>query len=237
MRIFPCLLVFLVTPISAFEFGLVAETSKNAESLLVNGRNISINTGGIGLQTSVRFFGDHLDLSASVLFASNGDSAATFSGATVFGPAKLAMSSATIKAYAFPDSRLTPLASYTVLKRTGDIDFTGFRNTAPASGTARITYDQEAWALGFRFAISPDISVDLKRGKHQWGLLSNARGSLGAVKISTAIEAGNLDTFNALSLRYKVGAWLYLGEYGSYELRADNQTTTNNLKISACYMF
>ena len=163
--------------------------------------------------------------------------AATFSGATVSGPAKLAMTTATIKAYAFPDSRLTPLASYTILNRTGDIDFTGFRNTTPASGAARITYDQKALALGFRFAFSPEASLEMLTGKHQWGLLSNANGSLGAFKVATVIQAGNIDTFNTLALKYKVGGWVYAGEYGSYELSADNKTLTTNLKMSVCYEF
>ena len=237
MRIFPCLLAFLGTPVSAFEFGLIAEASKNAESLLVNGRFISINTGGIGLQASERFLSDHFELSTSALFAANGDSGATFSGAAVSGPAKLAMSSAKIKAYALPDSRLTPLVSYTVIKRTGDIDFTGFRNTTPASGAARITYDQEVFGLGFRYAFSPETSLEMLTGKHQWGLLSNAKGSLGAFKVATVIQASNTDTFNTLTLKYKIGSWVYVGEYGSYDLNADNKTTTTNLKMSVCYEF
>ena len=237
VRTLSILLAVLATPVSALELGLVAEASKSAENLLVNGRYISINTRGIGLQASERFFSDHLDLSASALFASNGDSAATFSGAAVSGPAKLAMSSATIKAYAFPDNRLTPLAAYNVLKRTGDIDFTGLRNTTLVSGTARVTYDQEAWALGLRFTLNPDISLELMTGKHQWGLLSNANGSLGAFKVATVIQAGNIDTFNTVAIKYKLGGWVYAGEYGSYELSADNKTSTTNLKMSVCYEF
>ena len=237
VRTLSILLAVLATPVSALELGLVAEASKNAESLLVNGRYISINTGGVGLQASERFFSDHLELSGSALFAANGDSGATFSGAAVSGPAKLAMSSAKIKAYALPDSRLTPLVSYTVIKRTGDIDFTGFRNTTPASGAARITYDQEVLGLGFSYAFSPDASLEMLTGKHQWGLLSNAKGSLGAFKVATVIQASNTDTFNTLTLKYKIGSWVYVGEYGSYDLNADNKTTTTNLKMSVCYKF
>lgn len=237
MRIFHLALVLFVTPVAALEVGLISDVAKNSDNLLINGRNISINTGGIGFQTAERFFGKHFNLSVSALFASNGDSGATFSGATVSGPAKLAMTTATIKAYAFPDSRLTPLASYTILNRTGDIDFTGFRNTTPASGAARITYDQKALALGFRFAFSPEASLEMLTGKHQWGLLSNANGSLGAFKVATVIQAGNIDTFNTLALKYKVGGWVYAGEYGSYELSADNKTLTTNLKMSVCYEF
>jgi len=237
MWIVPFVLVLFVTPVIALEVGLISDVSKNSDSLLINGRNISINTGGIGFQTAERFFGKHFNLSVSALFATNGDSGATFSGVTVSGPAKLAMTAATIKAYAFPDSRLTPLAAYNVLKRTGDIDFTGLRNTTLISGTARVTYDQEAWGLGLRFTLNPDISLELMTGKHHWSLLSDAKGSLGSIKISTAIQAGNSDTFNALALRYKVGTWIYAGEYGSYELRADNVTTTNSLKMSASYEF
>ena len=237
MRIFHLALVLFVTPVAALEVGLISDISKNSDSLLINGRNISINTGGIGFQTAESFFAKHFNLSVSALFASNGDSGATFSGVTVSGPAKLAMTAATIKAYAFPDNRLTPLAAYNVLKRTGDIDFTGLRNTTLVSGTARVTYDQEAWALGLRFTLNPDISLELMTGKHQWGLLSNANGSLGAFKVATVIQAGNIDTFNTLALKYKVGGWVYAGEYGSYELSADNKTSTTNLKMSVCYEF
>jgi len=234
-----CLLAVLTLgiPTFAIDLGLVGQYSKNSDSLVVNGRNISISSSGIGLEVSDTVFKEYLYLSAGALYGSTGDASATFSGAAVSGPAKLTTTYGVIKAYAFPDNRWTPLAYYSILSSNGGITFSGYRNTTLAVGSANFSYDQQAYGIGLRFLVIPDLSVEFIAGKHHWKLLSDATGTLGTLGVSTNIEATNTDTFNAASLRYKNGNWTYSGEYGAYVLRSDNQVSTSNFKLAVNYRF
>ena len=236
-RLILFLVLFSVLPSAAIEIGIAVEQSQNAGSLLVNGRNVSVNTSGIGLKVSDYVLSDHIYLSAGALFASNGSSSATFSGASVSGPARLNTTFGVIKAYAFPNDRWTPLAYYSISNSNGDIDFNGYRNATQALGTANMSYGQEAWGAGLRFNVIPDWSLELITGMHHWKLLSDAKGTLGSLSVTTNIEASHTDTFNTVSIKYKFGKWMYSGEYGSYVLRSDNKINTNSLKFSADYRF
>ena len=245
MKIFAgsCKKVCLITglafgmPAFAIDFGLAGQYSKNSDSLVVNGRNIAVSSSGIGLQVSDTVLQDYLYLSAGALYGASGDASATFSGASVSGPAKLTTVYGVFKAYALPGHWWTPMGYYSILKSTGDISFSGFRSTSLAIGTASFSYDQQAFGIGVRFQLIPDLYLELITGKHDWKLLSNAVGTLGKLNVSTSIEGSNRDNFNMVSLRYKVGDWTYSGEYGAYVLRYDNQVTTNNFKLSLSYRF
>jgi hypothetical protein len=227
----------LTTTAGAVELGIISEKASNSTSLLINGRNISINTAGIGVQASERFLGNHLDMSLAALFAAKGESRATFSGTTVYGPANLATASGFIKAYAFPASRFTPFVAYAVSKKYGSIEFSGLRDITPVLGKAHITYDQNALGLGFLVYIVPGFSLEMIMGKHQWKLLSEANGTLGKVKVTTDIEAGRNDRYSTLALKYRLGDFVFSGEYGVYQLQADNKITTNDVKAAVSYCF
>ena len=76
-------------PAFAIDFGVAGQYSKNPDSLVVNGRNIAVSSSGIGLQVSDTVLQDYLYFSAGALYGASGDASATFSGASVSGPAKL----------------------------------------------------------------------------------------------------------------------------------------------------
>lgn len=232
------IIIFLFNmPAFAIDIGVAGQYSKNSESLILDGRNIGVSSSGVGFEVSDTILGNYLYLSAGALYGASGNVSATFSGASVSGPATLTTTYGVLKAYAFPDSRWTPVAYCSALNSIGDTNFSGFRNSSPAVGTANFSYSQQALGVGVRFHLIPDLYLELISGKHDWKLLSNAVGTLGALNVSTNIGGSNRDTFNLLSLQYKVGDWTYSGEYAAYILKRDNQVIMNSFKFTINYFF
>jgi len=221
----------------AIDLSFVGDSSSTSEKLLINGRYLSVNTGGAGLQLQQSFFDGYLIASATYLLGYAGDASATFSGAYVSGPAKLKTQGAGLRAYLLPTSTATPFLSYTTSRKDGDINFTGLKNTLPINGSSTLLFRNTAMGLGLRYQINPSWQAEILRGRNQWSINSSAKGTVGSLAVSTLIEADNTDPFTSLSMAYSSGQWRYRGEFGVYRLTASNTISQQSLTLSVSYAF
>ena len=220
-----------------FEVGLAAEATMPSDSLLVNARYVSVKNGGVGVILSHATANGYLDFSIATLVAKQGDASATFSGASVAGPANLSMNTWSAKAYALPQSNWTPLVAYAEMSRAGNLDFSGSKNSSLVSGTAQINYDHNAWQLGGRVMVNPRWALELGMGQYSWKIKSDAVGYVGKVKTWTTIESSGIDPFQTLSVRFQADRWVYTAEYGLYQMKADNTVNTQTAKATVRYVF
>ncbi len=227
----------LVASAQAFELTGTGEYLKASDKLLVNGRYISVSSGGVGLTASDQFLDSHLTLSATLLAARTGSASATFSGANVAGPASLTTQKLDARLYLQPTRELSPFVHVGTVHRSGDTDFTGLRGSSPVSGSAVIHYDHTSTALGLRWRLSPQTTAEASTGKYSWSLNSDANGKVGSIRATTTIAANARDSFSTLGWRYQGAAWHFSGKYSLFKMTSDNSITSRGIEANAGYAF